>query len=57
MTAVSLYAALLAILYAVLSVRTLRLRRRLRIAIGDSGDERMLLAHASAALAALAGPA
>ena len=44
MTAVSLYAALLAILYAVLSVRTLRLRRRLRIAIGDSGDERMLRA-------------
>lgn len=44
MATVSLYAALLAILYAALSVRTLRLRRRLRIAIGDSGDERMLRA-------------
>ena len=44
MSAASLYAALLAILYAVLSVRTLRLRRRLRIAIGDNGDERMLRA-------------
>ena len=50
MPAVSLYAALLAILYAGLSVRTLRLRRRLRIAIGDSGDERMqraMRAHAN----------
>ena len=44
MPAVSLYAALLAILYAGLSVRTLRLRRQLRIAIGDKGDERMLRA-------------
>ena len=44
MPVMSLYAALLAILYAGLSVRTLRLRRRLRIAIGDRGDERMLRA-------------
>ena len=36
------YAALFALFFIVLSVRTLRLRRRLRIAIGDSGDERML---------------
>ncbi|MBV0881703.1 hypothetical protein KTQ42_20690 [Noviherbaspirillum sp. L7-7A] len=42
MPVVSLYAALLAMLYAALSVRSLRLRRWLRIAIGDSGDERML---------------
>ena len=38
------YAALFAIFFVVLSVRTLRLRRRLKIAIGDSGDERMLRA-------------
>lgn len=38
------YAALFALFFVVLSVRTLRLRRRLRIAIGDSGDERMLRA-------------
>jgi len=41
---VSLYAALLALLYVVLSVRTLRLRRRLRIAIGDAGSTEMLRA-------------
>jgi uncharacterized membrane protein YecN with MAPEG domain len=38
------YAALLALLFVALSVRTIRLRRSLRIAIGDSGDERMLRA-------------
>lgn len=38
------YAALFAIFFVVLSVRTLRLRRRLRIAIGDSGNESMLRA-------------
>lgn len=41
---VPLYAALLALMFVVLSLRTLRLRRRLRIAIGDAGDERMLRA-------------
>jgi uncharacterized membrane protein YecN with MAPEG domain len=39
-----LYAALFALFFVALSVRTLRLRRRLKIAIGDSGDERMLRA-------------
>jgi len=39
-----LYAALLALLFVVLSVRTLRLRHGLRIAVGDAGDERMLRA-------------
>ena len=38
------YAALFALFFVVLSVRTLRLRRRLKISIGDSGDERMLRA-------------
>jgi uncharacterized membrane protein YecN with MAPEG domain len=38
------YAALLALLFVALSVRAIRLRRSLRIAIGDSGDERMLRA-------------
>lgn len=44
MQTVSLYAALLALLYVVLSVRTLQLRRRLRIAIGDAGSTEMLRA-------------
>lgn len=38
------YAALFALFFIVISVRTLRLRRRLGITIGDSGDERMLRA-------------
>lgn len=38
----TVYAALLAVLYVVLSVRTLRLRRALQIALGDGGDERLL---------------
>ena len=38
------YAAVFALFFIALSIRTLRLRRRLRIAIGDSGDERMLRA-------------
>lgn len=38
------YAAALGLLFAALSVRALRMRRRLRIAIGDSNDERMLRA-------------
>lgn len=44
MPVVPLYAALLALTYVALSVRTLRLRRHLKIAIGDAGDERMLRA-------------
>ena len=38
------YAALFAFLYVGLSVRTLRLRRTLRTAIGNSGSETMLRA-------------
>jgi uncharacterized membrane protein YecN with MAPEG domain len=38
------YASLLALLFVALSVRTLRLRHSLRIAIGDAGNERMLRA-------------
>lgn len=38
------YAAILTLLYVALSIRTLRLRRTLRIAIGDAGNERMLRA-------------
>lgn len=44
MPIVSLYAALLALLFVLLSVRTLRLRRRLRIPIGDAGSTEMLRA-------------
>lgn len=40
----ALYAAILALLFIVLSVRTLRLRKRLRIAIGDGGNQSMLRA-------------
>jgi uncharacterized protein len=39
-----LYAALLAILFVALSVRTLLLRRRLKIGLGDAGNEVMLRA-------------
>ena len=42
MTITFLYAALLALLFVGLSVRTLRMRRRLRISVGDRGDEAML---------------
>jgi len=42
MRVVFLYASLLALLFVALSVRTLLLRRRLRIGIGDGGDPRML---------------
>jgi len=38
------YAALLGLLFVGLTVRTLRLRRRLRISIGDRGNESMLRA-------------
>ena len=41
---VPLYAALLALLFVGLSVRTLRLRRGLKIAIGDAGNNTMLRA-------------
>jgi hypothetical protein len=44
MNILSLYAALLALLFVALSIRTLRLRRRLRIGIGDAGNEQMLRA-------------
>ena len=39
-----LYAALLALLFVALSVRALRMRKTLRIAIGDSGNPAMLRA-------------
>ncbi len=39
-----IYASLLAIIFVALSVRTLRLRRSLKIPIGDAGDSRMLRA-------------
>lgn len=44
MRIVSIYAALLALLFVFLSIRTIRLRRRLQIAIGHREDERMLRA-------------
>ena len=39
-----LYAAILGLLFVGLSVRTLRLRRRFRIAVGDAGNQQMLRA-------------
>jgi len=39
-----LYAAVLALMFVAMSVRTLRLRRQLRIAVGDKGDQQMLRA-------------
>lgn len=44
MPIVSFYAALLALFFVALSVRTLRLRRRLRVAVGDGGNMQMLRA-------------
>lgn len=44
MQILSLYAALLALLFIFLSVRTLNLRRALQIAVGDGGDKHMLRA-------------
>jgi len=38
------YAAILALIFVALSVRTLRMRRRLRIAVGDGGDTSLLRA-------------
>ncbi len=52
MTVTPIYAALLALLFVTLSVRTLRMRRELRIPIGDAGNPRMLRAmraHANCA--------
>lgn len=43
-TITPLYAALLGLLFVALSVRTLLLRRRLRIAVGDGGNKQMLRA-------------
>lgn len=44
MQVVSIYAALLGLLFIALSVRTLRMRRKLGIAVGDAGNETMLRA-------------
>jgi len=44
MLIVYLYAALLALLFVYLSVRTIRTRRRLEIAVGDADDIEMLRA-------------
>ena len=44
MYVVFLYAALLALLFVALSIRTLLMRRRLQIAIGDAGNQGMLRA-------------
>jgi uncharacterized membrane protein YecN with MAPEG domain len=39
-----LYASLLALVFVFLSIRTIRLRRTLKIGVGDSGNQRMLRA-------------
>lgn len=39
-----LYASLLAILFVVLSISTIRLRRKLKIGVGDAGNSKMLRA-------------
>lgn len=44
MNVTPLYAALLGLLFVALSVRTLLLRRRLRVAVGDGGDKQLLRA-------------
>jgi uncharacterized protein len=41
---ISLYASLLAILFFILSFRTIRLRRALKIGVGDAGSPQMLRA-------------
>ena len=38
---VPFYAAVLAIVFVALSFRTIRMRQRLRVGIGDGGDERL----------------
>lgn len=44
MKTISLYAAILAIFFVILSVRTILLRRRLKINLGDGGNAAMLRA-------------
>lgn len=44
MLVVPLYAALLALLFVLLTVRTIRVRRRLRVAIGDGAQPELLRA-------------
>lgn len=44
MMIVPFYAALLGLMYVALSIRTLRIRRRLQIAIGDAGNPEMMRA-------------
>ncbi len=44
MLIVALYASLLALLFVVLSVRVIRVRRSRRIAIGDAGDTALMRA-------------
>jgi uncharacterized protein len=44
MYVISLYAALLSLLFVALGIRTIRLRRRLKIGIGDAGNEQLLRA-------------
>lgn len=44
MKTLPLYASMLALLFVALSVRTLRLRHRLNIGIGDAGNREMLRA-------------
>lgn len=50
MRATPIYAALLALLFIVLSIRTIRLRQRLRVAIGDGAQpllQRAMRVHAN----------
>jgi len=44
MPVAAFYASIFALLFVTLSLRTLRMRRRLKIAIGDAGNQAMLRA-------------
>jgi len=44
MSIVPLYASILALLFVVLSIRTVQMRRRFKIVIGDAGNHAMLRA-------------
>lgn len=44
MTALSVYASLLAVLFVFLSFRTIRMRRKFRVAVGDGGHPPLLRA-------------
>lgn len=44
MKIVVVYASVLALFFVFLSIRTIRIRRRLKIAVGDSGNQKMLRA-------------